>query len=1024
MEFLYNLDFELAAIVFMLLLFLALKAQYPKEAKDVHAFARALMVYIVATVFDMITAVTISYAPMIPRWLNMILNSIYVLLVMAFFYSFVQYICIYLLKERMKWEHIISNIICVLYGVLALTNFFTHWLFYFDENYQYVHGPLYFIIYTVPIYFVICIGMILVIKNEKFDKKQKLSIWTFTVFGVMGPLIQVFVVPDVLIAMFTPALSVVVLLFFLVTPDYKKTTETMNELIRTKEIAEEALETAEIATKAKSDFLANMSHEIRTPLNAICGISELISHMELPAKLADYAENIQVSAENLLDIVNDILDFTKIDAGRLELVEDEYDLEALIHSVVPIVNYRLSDKDVVFTIDIDRDVPRRFYGDMVRIKQVLLNLLGNAVKFTNFGKITLGVHIEREEDVKLIFEVADTGVGIREEDQENLFAEFTQVDTRKNRRLQGTGLGLAISRRLVQLMGGDISLVSQYGSGTTFTVTLRQEVVDQTPCAVMDKKANCRVYLFEKNAFYQANILKTLRNFRVPYRILYSENDVKKIKVEKGTKSFLLYDFKAAQECVEQMIEILDKQKVQPIAMLDVEDVWDEQWGGHIKAVRRPLHSIALTQILSGSEREKKKVSEETSHLIYPSTNVLVVDDNAINQKVIQGFLLEYQMQVTLASSGYEALDYMKSGEEFDMIFMDHMMPVMDGVETTEKIRNLDVPHAKSIPIVALTANAINGVQEAFKQAGMNDFLAKPIDVKLLDEILRRWIPNGIEPEQKEETPIYVPQEEGIPGLDYEAALAYFGGNQDTLLEVLEFFCEESANRIQELERLLKEKDYENYIIEAHGLKGAAKSIMANELSEHAKKHEFAGKEGRFEYIDKDGEMLIEEYRHFVESLQAYLSGDMVEGETEIAESEQNKQMDFLANMTTEADKSGTMQVDMKEFQLLYRYVTRIVERKHQNIHMLGVELKPLVEVSEEKKRDAMEVLGQAIVTSLRGSDVCTQCNESQYVVMLLGAQYDNGAFIAGRVLGAFENLYSGTEFEVSYRIRLMNPSE
>ena len=1038
---LYDIDFELSAFVFMLVFYFSLKAQYPKEVKEIHHYSNAMLIYIAVTALDIISAITISYAASIPHWLNMAVNTIYAMSVVLFFYAFERYICKYLLQERMNWEKVVSNIVCMVYGILLILNCFTHWIFYFDESHRYIHGPAYFLIFFVPLYFIVTIGMILVIRNKNFDRRQKISIWLFTLLGVIGPLVQIYVTPNILFSMYTPALALLILLFLLVTPDYKRTLATMDELIRTKEIAEQAQVEAESATKAKSDFLANMSHEIRTPLNAICGMSELLNQMELPPESQEYAENIQVAADNLLDIVNDILDFSKIDAGKIELIEDEYMIETLIHQVEPMISSRLANKDVIFVIDIDRRVPRKLYGDILRVKQILLNLLGNAVKFTNFGKVALTIRSTLDEtgEFHLIMEVADTGIGIREEDQEKLFSEFTQVDTRKNRRLQGTGLGLAISDHLARLMGGDIKLESQYGSGTTFTVSIVQKVIDPQPCGKLDQNKRYRIFLYEKNSFYQANILKMLRDFQITYRPVYNLRDLAHLETDKDGENYILYDLKTAHSSVEMNLSQLKEQGVVPVAMLDTRDAWKENTDPYIRKLRKPLHAISFARLLGGKDEVKIREKSGKRKQIYPSKRALIVDDNLINLKVIQGFLKDYQIQVTKASSGYEALDYMKSAEEFDIVFMDHMMPVMDGVETTEKIRNLDVPNAKDIPIVALTANAISGVKETFLQAGMNDFLAKPIDTKLLDEILDRWLPDDGEdaPEMElsgilenteqqqdsftttktEDKPVQ--KSTGVPGMDMDAALEYFGGSQEVLDSVLEVFCEESHERVNELERLLNERDYENYIVEAHGLKGAAKSIMADTLSEHAKEHEFAGKEGRFEWIDDHGKELVNEYRDFIASLEKYMQGeDDGAAVTEAQEKAEEKVFSAIDVLQTDGERNGTMIVKIEEFRLMYQYLAQLVKRNQQTLHILTLEISG---VSEERREEAMKALERAICSALRESDVCSRYGDNKYFVLLLGAQEENGAFIAGRVLGAFDNLFSESGCVLDYHIQQVN---
>ncbi len=447
--------------------------------------------------------------------------------------------------------------------------------------------------------------------------------------------------------------------------------------------------------------------------------------------------------------------------------------------------------------------------------------------------------------------------------------------------------------------------------------------------------------------------------------------------------------------------------------MLEAQDLWREDIDTYIHKIRKPLHAIAFCRLVAGENTVRTVKIPEKEARVYPSAKALVVDDNVINQKVIQGFLKEYQIGVTRASSGYEALDYMKSGEDFDIIFMDHMMPVMDGVETTEKIRNLDVPHAKQVPIVALTANVIRGAREMFLASGMNDFLAKPINIEKLDDILRRWLPDGRQKEMTSGIPAssavtVTTEDEGrVSAMDYAAALEYFGGSEEILNEVLDVFCEESHERIREMERLLEEKDYENYIIEAHGLKSAAKSIMANELSEHAKEHEFAGKDGRFAWIDEHGRELLNDYRGFLA---------MLESDRKLEKEEEFSAVKVLQSEVSK--RKGMLEVELDEFLLVYRHLSQLVKRSRQPLHVLTLEISG---VTGERRQEAMKILGKAICSALRESDICSRYGDCRYLVLLLGVREGNGAFIAGRVLGAFDNLYNDDGCVVNYQIQQVN---
>lgn len=394
-------------------------------------------------------------------------------------------------------------------------------------------------------------------------------------------------------------------------------------------LMKELKEKAENASLVKSAFLANMSHEIRTPMNAILGMTEIALRGDLDDQQRDAIEQIKTASLSLITIINDILDFSKMESGKLEIVEAEYDVMTLVQDVYHLISGKVDEKNLKLEIEIDPMMPGRLYGDEIRIKQVLINLVNNAVKFTEQGSIRLCVGFEgRKNDILLKASVQDTGIGIKQEDMERIFNSFEQSDTFMNRKKEGSGLGLAISRQLLNLMGGNIHVESVYRQGSNFYFEIPQRVMDASPCGVLNlEKRQTRT---SQSAEYE--------NFRAP------------------------------------------------------------------------------------------------------EARVLIVDDNLVNRKVAEGLMKPFAMQIDSVKSGEEAIEMVKK-KEYHLIFMDHMMPDMDGVEATHIIRSLDGEYYRKVPIIALTANAISGVKEMFLAEGMDDFIAKPIDFKELSEKILNWLP-------------------------------------------------------------------------------------------------------------------------------------------------------------------------------------------------------------------------------------------------------------------------------------------
>ncbi len=391
---------------------------------------------------------------------------------------------------------------------------------------------------------------------------------------------------------------------------------------------ERLMHEAEASNEAKSAFLANMSHEIRTPMNAICGMADMLLDEELSEQGRECAATIKSSGDGLLSIINDILDFSRIESGKMPITPEEYYFASLVHDVMSMMDVRVKDRPVELVAEIPDDVPSRLYGDTGRIKQILINIMGNAVKFTHEGTVKLSIswRAEGSEKGRLAFRVADTGIGIKPDDMAKLFDAFEQVDMKKNRGVEGTGLGLSICKLLVESMDGHISVESEYGRGSTFSFDIVQGVIDATPCNYSKSK---------KNVVH--------RRFAV--------------------------DFRA------------------------------------------------------------------------PDAKVLVVDDNKVNLRVAAGLLKKFGIAPDLVDNGRDCVDMIRGQARYDLVFMDHMMPEMDGIEATELIRATGTEYTSSLPIIALSANAVKDMEKQFLAGGMNDFLPKPIDMALLGGLLRKWLP-------------------------------------------------------------------------------------------------------------------------------------------------------------------------------------------------------------------------------------------------------------------------------------------
>ena len=614
---------------------------------------------------------------------------------------------------------------------------------------------------------------------------------------------------------------------------------------------------AETASIAKSVFLSNMSHEIRTPMNAIIGMAELSLREETSPTIRDYALGIRQAGINLLGIINDILDFSKIESGKMDLVLGNYTLSSLINDVIHTIKARAHESRLRFIVNVDNNLPNTLEGDVKRIRQILLNLLSNAVKYTDKGFISLCVNGKMTDENSLILniEVSDSGRGIKQQDLGKLFNKFTRLDNASNKNVEGTGLGLAITKSFVVAMNGEINVRSKHGIGSTFTVALPQKIKDRKKLAVVENSEKKNVLVYERREICQKSIIQTMDGLGVSNRLVSTTAEFfEELTSNKYSDIFVstaLYD--RARDAYGEL-----KTNSKIILIAEFGEVVDER---NISVLTTPIFSLPVADFLNNVSNFSAGQRREHTKWIAPGARILSVDDINTNLNVFEGLLKPYKAHVVSCKSGMEALEAVKA-EPFDLVFMDHMMPGMDGIETTKRIRAISgkYPNLEKMPIIALSANAVLGMKEKFLQDGLDDFLTKPIDMGKLHSILRKWIP-----EEKWEVAESGFLKESynidieIKGANVSKGIAIAGGSIENYLRILDVFQKDCVEKVAKIYQCLATDDLHLYTTHVHALKSAAANIGAENLSLAAGELENAGKKGDISLVKSKNPQFLAE---------------------------------------------------------------------------------------------------------------------------------------------------------------------
>ena len=650
----------------------------------------------------------------------------------------------------------------------------------------------------------------------------------------------------------------------------------------------------EETNRSVEDFLTNVSHELRTPINAVTGITSLMLKNEKETEKRKDMISIQMAGNRLFKQVENILDYTEIDTGRIVVNEENYMISSVLNDIISENQMMNSDSESELIFDMDAGIPMVLFGDGKKVKKIISHLIDNAVKFTKEGGIYVRVYaLQKPYGINLCIKVSDTGIGITEEDLEKITERFFQSNAGRNRRAGGLGLGLSIVYGMVTSMGGFMRLESASGSGTTVFVSIPQKIADATPSMALLKPEDLCIGLYlrpEKYAvpeirdYYNGAISHMIQDLGFVIHRVFALEELKKLTGMYHLTHLIIGKEEYEEEAA--YFEALD-QGTKVIVVAD--DSFRPMNNSRITFVRKPYYSLSIVNVLNSQPSLEPYVSEQ-DHMTCPGVRVLVVDDEPMNLMVAEGIFNAYEMDVKTAGSGMEAIELCKN-EEFDLIFLDHMMPEMDGVETLRILRGNEKDQGMVHTVIAFTANAVSGAREMFRQEGFDEFLPKPIEDQELRRLLKKMLPkdsivygkagdkkripvNGEKSDAEQSTAV---QDKGSAtdklaslegkGFQTKAGLQYSHNDSAFYEQILQAFTKSAEGRMKDIETAFQGEDIANYQIYVHALKSSSKMLGADTLSEMAKEAEEAAKNRDVTYIRDNHERLMEKYKATVQDI-------------------------------------------------------------------------------------------------------------------------------------------------------------